>query len=375
LYGDTLLDFHAELDAEQMYQPVTAAAWDPANQDIKEEEGRVSLEEAGNLDTSDLSGLRPDAAYKLQHAAALESAELKSRADAFTQKIILSRLRGTARCEGIATPFPGQVAALSGVGDRFSGKLYLSGVKQDYDLTQGWKTTLQFGDTQDWHAEVFKLADHDQYPLLPELNGLQTGVVTALESDPAGEFRVQVRMPFAGNDGIWARMSLADAGKDRGLYFRPEIGDEVIVGFIQNDPRCAVVLGMLHSSKLASPLQPEDANNIKGLVTRSKMKWLFDDEKKEITISTDAGNKVIISEDRQSITIEDQNGQKVELNSSGITLQSSGDISINASGDLKISANKIEMSAQTDAKLEGMTGVEVSSSGVAKLKGSMVNIN
>lgn len=374
-YGDTLLELHAEMDAQRMYDPITATAWDPANQEQKQEEARVNLEEAGNLHHQDLSGVRPDPAYDLQHAAALESAELKSYADAFRQKTILSRLRGTARCEGIATPFPGKVVALSGVGDRFSGKLYLSGVKHDFDLVQGWKTTLQFGDTQDWHAAVFELATHDNYPLQPVINGLQTAVVTALESDPAGEFRVQVRVPAAGNDGIWARMSLADAGKERGLYFRPEIGDEVIVGFIQNDPRYAVVLGMLHSSKLVSPEEPADANNIKGLVTRSKMKWLFDDEKKEISISTEAGNRVVISEDQQAINIEDQNGNKVQLNSSGISLQSNADIMIEAMGDIKISGKKIEISAQTDTKVEGLTGIEVSSSGVAKLKGSLVNIN
>jgi len=50
------------------------------------------------------------------------------------------------------------------------------------------------------------------------------------------------------DDGIWARISTLDAGKQRGTFFRPEIGDEVIVGFLNDDPRYPVVLGMVNSS-------------------------------------------------------------------------------------------------------------------------------
>ena len=63
-----------------------------------------------------------------------------------------------------------------------------------------------------------------------------------------------------------------DAGDDRGFFFRPEIGDEVVVGFLDDDPRRAVILGMLHSSAKAAPLAGSDDNHEKVYQSRSKMK-------------------------------------------------------------------------------------------------------
>ena len=74
--------------------------------------------------------------------------------------------------------------------------------------------------------------------------------------DPDGEHRVRVKLPLVNNadDGVWARVASLDAGNDRGFFFRPEIGDEVVVGFFDDDPRRPVMLGMLHSSAKAAPL-------------------------------------------------------------------------------------------------------------------------
>ena len=75
-----------------------------------------------------------------------------------------------------------------------------------------------------------------------------------------GNHRIQVRLPFVAqtptgtqSEGIWARLSTLYAGDKRGFVFRPEIGDEVIVGFINNDPNDAIVLGATHSNKYPAP--------------------------------------------------------------------------------------------------------------------------
>ncbi|TEB40308.1 Rhs element Vgr protein, partial [Flavobacterium circumlabens] len=86
--------------------------------------------------------------------------------------------------------------------------------------------------------------------------------------------------------GIWCRVASPDAGENRGFFFRPEIEDEVIIGFINEDPNNAIVLGMLHSSGKPAPITAADANHQKGIVTRSEMKVVFDDEKKSIGIET-----------------------------------------------------------------------------------------
>ena len=80
-----------------------------------------------------------------------------------------------------------------------------------------------------------------------------------MEGDPDKEDRVQIQLPTVdANEGIWARVSSMDAGKGRGSFFRPEIHDEVVVGFLNGDPRHAIILGMLNSSANPAPFESKD---------------------------------------------------------------------------------------------------------------------
>ncbi len=171
------------------------------------------------------------------------------------------------------------------------------------------------------------------------------------------------------------RVCTLDAGKERGTFFLPELQDEVIVGFINNDPRHAVILGMVNSSKLPAPLEAADANNEKGYVSRSKLKLIFNDEKKTINIETPGGNKVLISDDEKKIHLEDQHGNKITMNEDGITIDSYKDLIFKAVKDMKGDAVNITMKASANAKVEGSGGAEISSGGNTTVKGSMVQIN
>jgi uncharacterized protein involved in type VI secretion and phage assembly len=186
-----------------------------------------------------------------------------------------------------------------------------------------------------------------------------------------------VRIPLIhkSDDGAWCRVSSLDAGNERGMYFRPEIGDEVIVGFINNDPRHGIVLGMLNSSKLPAPITAADDNNEKGYVSRSKMKMIFNDDKKSISIETPGGNKILVTDDDKKIHLEDMNGNKLTMDSDGISMESSKDIKLKASGDIKMEGTNINIKGSAQTKVEGGSGAEISSGATTNVKGSMVNIN
>jgi len=159
------------------------------------------------------------------------------------------------------------------------------------------------------------------------------------------------------------------------VYFRPEIGDEVIVGFLHDDPRFPVVLGALHSSEKPSPIETTDDNHEKGIVTRSQIKILFNDETKTLTIETPGGRKIIVDDDGGTITLEDAEGNKCVMDSSGIAMESSGEITVKAGGDLNLEGANVTIKASAQLKGEGASGAEISSSGTAVLKGSLVQIN
>jgi uncharacterized protein involved in type VI secretion and phage assembly len=265
---------------------------------------------------------------------------------------------------------------INGIGERFEGKLFVTGVQ--HSINKGtWETVLQFGLNPEWFAQTNGIQQPLAGALLPAIQGLQIGVVTKLEGDPDGEDRIMVRLPTINteDEGIWSRVSTLDAGENRGTFFRPEIDDEVIVGFINNDPRHAVILGMLNSSKKPAPLQAKDDNHEKGYVSRGELKVLFNDDKKTISIETPAGNKVLISEEDKAIKMEDQNGNKFTMDKDGIKLESVKDIVLKAEADVKTDGVNIKIKGSAEAKLEGSSSAEVSSGGSTTVKGSTVKIN
>jgi uncharacterized protein involved in type VI secretion and phage assembly len=113
------------------------------------------------------------------------------------------------------------------------------------------------------------------------------------------------------------------------MVFYPELDDEVIVGFLNDDPRNAVILGALHSQNAASPVEAADANPEKGIYCREGMKLVFNDEEKSVTIETESGNKISVSDNDQKISIEDQRGAKIEFTAQGITIDAgSGNVTV-----------------------------------------------
>lgn len=374
-FGATLLEFDAEIDARQQFSAVKGISWDPAQQALVQVDAAdPGFAGPGNLSGDDLASVASAEACELRHTA-LPEAEAQAWADGEWLRSRVNKAGGRGKCEGIGSVHTGDTVTLAGVGAHFNGDVLVTGVRHVFDLVQGWKTHVQFGGIAP--APVENIAMPPAGGLLADVSGLQIGVVTSNE-DPDGEHRVRVRLPLvnADDDGIWARVASLDAGDQRGFFFRPEIGDEVVVGFLDADPRRGVILGMLHSSAKAAPFEGADDNPEKGYVSREKMRIYFNDEKKVLTIDTPAGNSITLSEDEKSILIADQNNNKITMNSDGIAIESDKAISLKAGTEVKLeSGTGFSAKGGTELKLEGSASAELSSSAMTKVKGSMVQIN
>jgi len=391
VFGATILEFDADLDARNQYEGISGKTWDYSNQDVNSVDAEEpDLEENGNLSSDDLSSVMNISEYDLFIGEDVKEDELQRWADARLQKARLSRCRGRVRTSGFAPLNPGDLINLGGVGDRFNGKVFLSGVRQEV-ANGGWTTDMQFGVSNELFSQQPELPSPPAASLLPPAQGLQIGIVTDLE-DPDDQDRIRVRLPIIGEseDGIWTRIACLDAGDNRGTFFRPEIDDEVIVGFLNNDPRHPVVLGMLNSSAKPAPLKAANENDEKGYVSRSGMKMIFNDSENSLKISTPNGKKLTLSEQDGIIRLEDENSNSIEMNSGGITVQSGGDINLTTNmGNVNIDAQNITLTG----KLSCALGVSSSSlnldpasatlsapmaslqgSGMASVSGGIVNI-
>jgi uncharacterized protein involved in type VI secretion and phage assembly len=328
----------------------------------------------GNLKEDDLAKVM-GAEPKIQHGGDVEKPELQMWTDTARQKAQMAKVKGRAKFQGTEKARPGVIVRLQGIGNRFKGDAYITAVR--HSISDGnWETDLQFGLEPEWYTQKTGLSGSNNGLVVP-LSGLHAGVVTALENDPDGEDRIKVRLPLISknSEGTWARVASLDAGANRGAFFRPEIGDEVVVGFLGGDVRHPVVLGMMNSSAKPAPLEASNDNHQKGFVSRSGMKWLLDDSMKTMSFETPLGNKILLSEENKGIKIEDQNGNSITLDTQGITLKSAKDVKVTAAAKAEIGGVQLKLAGQSGMEVNGGATLKLEAGGLTELKGGLVKIN
>lgn len=194
--------------------------------------------------------------------------------------------------------------------------------------------------------------------------GVVTGIVTD-NKDPEKMGRVKVKLPWLAEDAEsnWARITNPMAGNDRGLFYLPEVDDEVLVAFEHGDLRFPYVLGALWNGKDNPPETNEDGKNNKRLIkSRSGMTILLND-----------------TSGSETIEIADKDGQNkivVDMANKKLTFTSNGDIEVKASqGSIKLDAQKIEIKSSSDTKIEAGAGMDIKSNATMNLKGTTINLN
>ncbi len=393
VYGDDLIEFQAEMDARTQLSAVTGTTWVPKDQKIVQEKGsKPQLNQQGDLSVTDLAQVIDLESYNIQTAAPLAQVSMKSWADAQMLKSGLARIRGRMKFQGSAKAGPGKWITLKRVGKRFNGEVIATSV--EHDISDGnWTSEVEFGLAPNWFIEKTDIVAPPAAGFLPGVEGLQIGVVKKLDEDPEGEFKIQVAVPVlnAEKEGVWARMAGFYGSDGIGAFFVPEIGDEVVLGYCNNDPCHPVILGSLYSSNRKAPYELTKENNTKAIVTRNELKIEFEEDKKVITVETPGGNKVVISDDDKSILLQDQNSNEVKLGTDGIRLDSPRDIAISAKGKITLDAmGEIGIRAKADTNIEGLNvnakanigfvgkgsaTAELSAAGNTTVKGALVMIN
>lgn len=367
-YGTTLIEFEADINAQTQFSDVTAYAWDIKNQKSTEKKvSSASFSETGSLKASSLAGKVKTDGQKMYHSGAVDPNELNDWGTAKMMRSKLSKYIGRLKCKGYADINPTDTIEVKGIGEKFNGKLFISGVKHEI-IGGRWFTHLQFGLSPKLHTQKYDVGVKEASGLIPPIHGLQIGLVRKIHEDPDNQHRIQVALPsFGSKTNVWARKIFPDAGNKRGVYFVPEVGDEVLVGFLNDDARFPVILGSLHSSKNATPYTTDAKNKEKGVVTRENLKLTFDDVDKIITIETPAKQSIVIDDKKGEIVIEDKSKNKITMKSNLIELKGVGDINIKATKNINIEGMKVNVKAKTDV---AVSGVNIKNTANAQFKAS-----
>ena len=202
----------------------------------------------------------------------------------------------------------------------------------------------------------------------------------------------------------WVRVMTPYGGNDFGNYWLPEIGSEVLVGFINGNLNMPVVLGCLWNGKDQHPQNTVNKeNDTKTIMTKGGNKITFSDvkQKEKIIIETPKKLEITVDDEKDLISVSDKEKQnRMELDCKGgkatLTAKTSIELQIGSKVVFKADANSIEMKsgtvqvdAQQSLKLSGqstnVSGASIKvkangdlgleSSGMTQVKGSMVKIN
>ncbi len=330
-FGTNVRDFEAEMDARKSVASITSQSWDFSQQQLEASgAGAAVFTEAGNISASELGAVL-GAEPKLIHTGNLTQPQLQDWTDAQDVRRLLSKIAGRLRIDGNAAVKPGTTITLEGLGDRFNGDVFVTGVQHYYNGM--WYSDVQFGLRDDMFYKKDDVMDKPAKGLLAGINGLQIGVVTDLD-DPDGQYRVKVKLPMVGEEeALWARVATLDAGDQHGSYFRPQIGDEAVLGFLNDDPREVIILGYMHSKDTRPSPLPVDTGALQyGFITKEGNKLILDDTNKsmKLIVNGSGGEKsVIINDSSGAIEMKDEHGNTIKMEASGITIQAgSGNVTI-----------------------------------------------
>jgi|SRR5262245_2739940 len=201
-------------------------------------------------------------------------------------------------------------------------------------------------------------------PQTQRITGVMIGVVTN-NKDEEKLGRVKVRYPSLGkeDESNWARIAAPMAGKERGIYFLPEVEDEVLVAFELGDMRFPVIIGSLWNGKDAPPETNDNGdNNVRVIKSRSGHVIRLNDEKDKEKI------EIIDKSEKNSIVFDTANNT--------ITITTEQDIMISApKGKITLDAKELEIKSSDAANIKSGAGMDVEASSTMNIKGSTVNIN
>lgn len=377
-FGEELIRFRSILTSAQQVGQVEVRGWNVAEKNalVGTAPAKTSTVELPTVKPTDMASAFGNPTYVSTDVPYRTQNEVDQAAKALAEE----KASAFAEFEGVARGNPelraGRKVSLEGLGAPFEGKYTITSARHRFDPTTGYTTAIAVTGKQD--RSLLGLASGGS-----RSRQTPAGVVIAQVTDvhdPDKMGRVKVKYPWLSADYVsgWARVVCQGAGKDRGWIALPEVGDEVLVGFEQQDFDRPVVFGGLYNGLDTMPAGPNDlvdggsgAINRRSLVSRKghRIDLLDQDGSSEgVRIATQDG-KFLIFLDKTNTTITVHADGKVLIEGSqGITLDAK-------TSDLTMKAGSIKMNATQGVQVDGGSGsVAMKSNGAVTVEGLSVSV-
>jgi phage protein D/phage baseplate assembly protein gpV len=326
-----------------------------------------------------------------------DATEADLRAEAIGRDVQAASTRASGETMFDAAIKPGVWVAVSECGAKLSGSYYVTECEHVFGEGQPFRTRFKMTGHRASGLSGMAAASR---PSSFGQTGLVIGIVTNIYDSQENSQRVKVTFPTMPDlESAWARVLTFGGGPTAGMDMRPEVDDEVVVGFEHGDPRRPFIIGGLINARdtnAKASLNSDGSLNMRAIRSRGGNKIeLFDGATKDASsgryikfTSADTGTVVTIGDDKVTITTKDGNPIELKSGEAKLTLKD---------GDVTIAGTSIAFKATSGVKMEGATVdvkgsskvaidggaqfaakgamVQLEASGVAALKGSIVKIN
>jgi type VI secretion system secreted protein VgrG len=212
--------------------------------------------------------------------------------------------------------------------------------------------------------------------------------------DKDGLDRIKVHFPWQANGEStpWLHVLTPHAGKDKGIRFLPEVDEEVLVGFVDNNAEKPYVMGAVHTERNKSG-DDHAKNNLKVIGTKTGRRFEVNDEDGYLSLADNYAKKTpknivyqkrkgsdtvmklashkddsnfsnIVLTNEQSLEITVTNGSspiasiKLEKSGNKITIQAKGNIDIISEKDITLKGKNIKMEASEEVNMKGSKGIK-----------------
>jgi len=437
-YGDSLRSIRPRKTTHGMVDSVSVHAWDmkqkqailstkSSSDGVKSAE--VGVGTSGGQAASQAFG---SATHAIVDVPVSSQAEADSIAQAYIDNRESSFVGGDGLCIGNSGIAAGKTVSVKGVGTRFSGKYAITSATHTFTSAEGY--TTQFGSSGKSPNTISDMlgGERENEPIMKDF--IAVALVTD-NNDPDGMGRIKVQYPWLMDDtSFWARMASPMAGPNRGIYFLPEIGDEVLIAFEHGDIHYPYMIGALWNGQ-DNPVEPnstavsggkvvhrvtktrkghiimlddtdskeqikyttqgnhtfcmdDTSGNVQILVkTNGGHSVLLDDTNKKIEVKTSMGHCLTMDDAGNKITLKDYAGTEtmtIDGNSMNIEFQCTGQFKVTAIGGISLETpQQIQgtsgsgMSWTSGASYSVAAGASASfmSGGTLSIVGTMVTIN
>lgn len=375
--GQDLLRFRSVVTSAQQVGQVEVRGWDVAakNPLVASAPAKTAAIELPTVKPTDLASTFGNPTYVSTDVPYRSQAEVDQAAKSLAEE----KAAAFAEFEGVARGNPklraGAAITVDGLGAPFDGKYTITTSRHRFDPTTGYTTAFSVTGRQD--RSLLGLASG-----AARGGRAPAGVVVGLVSDvkdPENSGRVKLTFPWLSGDYVsdWARTVQLGAGKDRGWTVLPEVNDEVLVAFEQQDFDRPVVVGGLFNGVDTMPAGPVDlvdsgsgAINRRSMVSRAGHRIdLLDKDGNEGIRLTTKDEKFLLHLDKTNTTITVHADGKVLIEGSqGITLDAK-------SSELAMKAQSIKMDATNGVQVSGGSGaVSVKTNGQLSLEGMTASV-